>query len=336
MKLVEGDVSLEYRRGPSTPSCPDEAALRERAADAFEFRDPFVAPGAAAAARMRVEVARDTRVYRGTIRVLDAAGEVTAVSTEQHVDCDALVWVLAHRVALAVLRKPPPSPPTPPPPTPPPPAPSAPPPAVSLPVPAATPAAPASRACDERCLNGLARRISAPRVGLSPYSASIGAGSLFTLGLTSDEGAGAWISAALHGSWFSLGIEARGSLPATASRVDGKPQDELSTVSGAAAPCLRWQFMFGCAFVEAGVLLYRQLASATPPLAKAFIAVGPRLGFDMPLGRGIFFRAFGDLTVHPVAPTFTTRLRWPHGSRLIRWDTPTLSVIAGMGLAWSR
>lgn len=334
VKLVEGDVSLEYRRGPSTLSCPDEAALRERAADAFEFRDPFVAPGVAAAARMRVELTRDTRHYRGTIRILDAAGEVTAVATEQHVDCDALVWVLAHRIALALLRKPPPAPPSPPPPAPsaPPPAPSAPPPAATLSPPAPAPASPA---CNERCLNDLSRRISAPRVRLSPYSVSIGAGGLVTAGLTIDEGAGAWVSAALQGSWFSLGVEARGTLPAKAAILEGGRHSDLSTLSGVAAPCLRWKFLFGCAFVEVGVLVY-QPAYASPPMVKSLIAVGPRVGVEMPLGQGISFRAFGDLTVRPMAPTFTSRLgRW-YSSHTVSWDMPTANVIAGMGLAWSR
>src|SRR5690348_9277720 len=66
-QLVEGDVSLAYVRAPNAHTCPDEAAFRERAADAFEFRDPFVPAGAAASAYLRVEITRTDDGFLGTV-----------------------------------------------------------------------------------------------------------------------------------------------------------------------------------------------------------------------------------------------------------------------------
>src|SRR6185295_1805257 len=104
--LVQGDVALSYRRAPNASSCPDEAAFRERAADGFDFHDPFVPPGADAKARMRIEITRTDQGFLGTLFAVGPAGNSAAASTEQHVNCDALVWVLSHRVMVALLRRP--------------------------------------------------------------------------------------------------------------------------------------------------------------------------------------------------------------------------------------
>jgi hypothetical protein len=324
VKLVEGNVALEYRRSSGSAACPDEAALRERAADSFDFRDPFVPQGSAAGSRMRIEVTRAPGVYRGTIAVLGAGGEVAGVSTEQHVNCDALVWVLAHRVGLAVLRRPvrPPAPPS---------VPVAPPPVA----PAAPPAgSPPPRRCDERCIEDLARRISAMRVTIPAYTVTAGAGVLTTAGFSADLGPGFWVGAALQRRWFSLGAEARGFLPAPAVTFDLGRASEISSISGLLVPCLRWRIFSGCAAIEAGVMFYK-LPSPLGTIDRAFFGLGPRAGVDVLIDRALVFRVFADLIFRPVTPTFSVLLWGGEGAPLSTWKTPATSGVLSLGLAWT-
>ena len=108
---VAGNVALEYH---VPPGCPEEAAFRERAADMFAFRDPFVAAGTRASSTLRVEITREGKGFRGTLTLLGADGNAAASTQERHGNCDALVFMLAHRVRLA-LRSAPVAPAAPPP-----------------------------------------------------------------------------------------------------------------------------------------------------------------------------------------------------------------------------
>lgn len=331
-RLVEGDVALEYRRGRNTASCPGEAALRERSADAFDFRDPFVPSGATATARMRIEVTREPKVYRAVITILDAAGETAAVSREQHVDCDALVWVLAHRIALAVLRRPAPaSPPrSAPPPDP------VPPPAVPAPPAPPPPAAPAPppRPCDDRCLADLVRRMSAERVRLPELSGSVGAGGLVTLGFAAEPGMGFFVRSGFQRRSFSLWAEARGALPATAMTYAPGVQSTISTISALVSPCMRRSIFLGCLFVEAAVLLYGLPRSNT--IVRAGFDLGPRVGVDLPIGHGFHIEAFADVSVRPYLPTFSVVLTGieDEGTRST-WVPPYVNGTVSLGLFWS-
>jgi hypothetical protein len=101
--VVEGRVALQYRRRPqAVAACPDEEAFRERAADAFGFRDPFTPAGVDAPAGMRVEITRTPDDFLATVFAADAAGY--SVSTERDTNCDTLVWRLGHRMGMAIFR----------------------------------------------------------------------------------------------------------------------------------------------------------------------------------------------------------------------------------------
>lgn len=322
VKLVEGDVALEMKPGPGTASCPGEDALRERAADVFEFRDPFVPRGATAAASVRIEITRKARAYRGVISTLDAGGEVTAVATEEHVDCDALVWVLAHRVALAILPRPAPAPA---PPAPQPLAPVAPPPQ----------ALPAPPRCDEACRADLARRISTERVKFSPSSSTLAAGGLLTMALTPEAGAGVWAGANVRAGSFSVWLEGRIRLPARAMILAPGLTSHVYSVSGVLSPCMRIKRAFsGCAIAEFGQIAY-QLPDKLGTIGRPLFAVGPRLCLDVPLPFGAALRASVDLAVHPYTPSFSALLGDADDAPLATWEMPRVSGVLSVGFTWS-
>jgi hypothetical protein len=332
VKLVEGDVSLELQRGPGAASCPGEPALRERAADSFDFRDPFVPPGTAAAGRMRIEITRQPGGYRAVMSTLDAAGETTAESKEEHVDCDALVWVLAHRIALAVVRKQPPPPAPAPPPDPVAPTPS-PPVATSRELAPAVDA-PRPPPCEGQCLDDLARRVAIPRIKLPGYSGIIAAGGLVTVGFTQDAAPGAWIGFALQKSWAFLWAEVRASFPAVAMTFDPTRASKVSSVTGVLAPCARRKIFLGCILGEGGLIIY-QLPGDASPAQQPLFALGARLGVDVPLGRGLMLRAFGDVLARPLIPRFSVLLGHDPDATLATWETPVVSTVFSLGLAWS-
>lgn len=326
-RLVEGDVTLDYRRGASTSACPDEAALRERAADAFDFHDPFVARGQTAASHMRVEIERTAAGYRGKVQLVDDDDRVLAISTEEHADCDALVWVLAHRIALAVLRKPAsPSPPENPDPAPPP---------VPTPVPPPVPLPPVLL-CDARCADQIARSIAARVAPPPPPSLTILAGGLMTAGWSADVGPGAWAGVALHFDWFSIGFDVRGTFPARAITFDARRAASITTVSGAVLPCGTWRLLTGCALLEVGSYTLLVPSTSTPSVDDTLVSLGLRAALDAPLAAGFSLRAFVDLAFHPYLPIFTVALTNEAGSPVKRWVTPLVSGALGLGIGWSR
>ncbi len=328
-KLVAGDVTLDYRRGPGTSACPDEAALRERAADSFDFRDPFVAPGKSASAHMRIELERAGGAYQGKVLLLDDAGSTLASSTEEHADCDALVWVLGHRVALSILRRPS---------TPSEPSPSAPAASetalavVRIPVPLPPPPI----TCDARCAAQLAATVTARAEPPQEPVYALAAGGLVTAGWTADAGPGAWLGASARFDGFSFGVDLRSTFPARTLTFDATHSASATTVSAVALACAHWNLLAGCAFAEVGAHLFLVPTPHTPIVPDALVALGPRLALDIPLTAGLSVRAFADLAVHPYLPIFTVRVVTPAGSSERRWTTPVLSGLFGLGIAWSR
>ncbi len=328
-KLVEGDVTLDYRRGAGTAACPDEAALRERAADAFDFRDPFVPRGASASGHMRIEIERAARSYQGKVILVDDAGTALASSAEEHADCDALVWLLGHRVALAILRRS---------------GVSAPDPAISkpisdpqlavvrIPVPLHEPPV----ACDARCVEELAKG-HAPRAEPPRETAfSLTAGGLVTAGWTADIGTGAWIGGAARAGIFSLGLEIRSTFPARTLTFDAVRSASVTTLSVAGIPCAHWKMLAGCLVVEAGAVLFLVPSPRKPIVPDALLSLGPRLALDLPIVAGFSVRAAAELAVHPYLPIFTVRATNEPDSLVKRWTTPLASGALGLGLVWAR
>jgi len=319
-------VTLEYHRGKGATACPDEAAFRERAADSFEFDDPFVPPGASATSHMRVEITREGGVFRGTLSVVDASGAALASSAEEHVDCDALVWVLGHRVALAVFRKPQ---------------------VVSAPPPAPAPAAPEKPApppppqyvlvpaCDEHCIENIVRRVAARTGPWIDFSVTLMAGGLLTAGWSEDVGPGAWLGFQVRHQWFSMGLEARALFPAKTLTFGENITSNVATFSGLLLPCAHWRVIFGCAFFEVGSYIFT-VPGRKPAVTDTVLSVGPRAGIDIPIGAGFTVRGFADLAIHPYAPVFGVLLTPDPDGPKAQWQTRIVSGFFGLGVGWSR
>lgn len=314
-----GEVSLDYRLGPGTTGCPGEAAFRERAADVFDFRDPFVAKGKAAAARMRIEIVRAATGYQGTVFVLDPGGRPLAGAVELHDNCDALVWMLGHRMGLAIVRRPaappPPSPPAPPRPAP--------------------PLQPLQVAHSPVCAPPPATALeSAPALESPAFSMKVTAGAIATAGWTAGVGPGAWLGFEAHRQWFSLGLETRALFPAKTLTFSGGRSSEATTLSALLVPCAHWKLLFGCAFVEAGTYVFTVPGRPTEFAALLF-SLGPRAGVDVPIRAGLSVRAVADFGFHPHAPVFRVRLTNAADSPVGVWTTPLFSGYFGAGIAWS-
>jgi hypothetical protein len=321
-RLVEGDVTLEYRLDPSAAACPGEPALRERAADAFDFRDPFVPAGRAATSHMRVEIARTAAGFEGTVLVVDDSGAPLASSSERHADCDALVWVLGHRVALAILRRPSSSPSSP------------------ASAPPASSAAPSPRPavapfCDGRCIDEIARRAAARRAAAgSDVRLTVAAGGLFTAGFADVVAPGVWLGFSAQRGWLSIGVEGRGAFPAPALTYAPGRSSLVTTLTGLVVPCARYKVLSGCAFVEAGSLLFTIPGNASAETAP-LLTLGPRAAVDIPIAAGFSARVFAELALHPYLPAFRVRFTTAPDSPIVRWVTPIASGVFGAGLTWS-
>lgn len=348
---VEGDVTLEYHRGAATTACPDEAAFRERSSDSFDFHDPFVAPGAPAGSHMRIDIARDGLLHRGTLSIVDAHGDALATSVEEHADCDALVWVLGHRVALAILRRPAPARAlaaaggslaagAPPPSAPPPPTPSA----AGAPAPATTPVPPDRAAAtpppprprDPAASPSPAAPCDGPCLAERPsFTTTVLAGGLMTAGWTAELGPGAWLGFEVKRHDFSLGLEGRGLFPARTIRFEPHLTSDAATFSGLLVPCAHWRVLAACAFFEAGSYIFT-IPGRAPGVTDTLLSLGPRAALSAPVAAGFLVRAFADLAIHPYAPIFGVRLTTAPDSPIERWTTPIVSGFFGLGIGWSQ
>jgi hypothetical protein len=319
--LVEGDVSLDYRRGSFASACPEEAAFRERAADLFDFHDPFVPKGSPASAHMRLEIIRTETGFLGTVFVVDS-GKGLATSTEQHTDCDALVWALSHRMALAILPAHAVELPAPP---------------VSAPLPPAAPAhglhmVPARTPCDERCAAELQRRHPARLDATPDVSTMHMAGAVMTAGLTPEPGWGIWLGTGARIKQLSIAFEGRAVLPG-AALAGGDGPGATAAFSGLFVPCGEWRSFSACAFVEVGALLLNDGADTRGNMA-ALISVGPRVSAALQLGHGVALRAFVELDLHPYTPMFIRRNPRDDDKDISLMSTATGTV--GAAIAWSR
>lgn len=329
---TEGDVALEYRRGKAAATCPDEASFRERSADAFDFHDPFVPPGASAASHLRIEIAREGAVYRATLAIVDAKGDPVSSSAEEHPDCDALVWALGHRVALAILRKPtarslsssssPPSPTAL---------------ALSSEPPRVSPAPPQyilPPTCDDRCMDEVARRVRARLDPPMTFAVTVMVGSLLTVGWTADPGPGAWLGFEVRRRWFSLGLEARALFPARTLSF-GDYTADAAAFSGLVVPCAHVKVLSGCAFIEAGSYIFT-IPGRPAGVTDTVLSFGPRAALDAPIAGGFSVRGFVDLAFHPYSPIFGARLTTAADSKVVRWTTPLVSAFFGLGIGWAQ
>jgi hypothetical protein len=186
--------------------------------------------------------------------------------------------------------------------------------------------------CDAACRAEIRAEVRAElikelRMDLHPV---LLAGGMLSAGFTADPGGGFFVGGGIRfEEVFSVDLEARVLLPSPVVREPTGRRFDVTAITGALVPCVRWRVLLGCAFVDVG-MLYADLPvypGAPPPLV-ATIGVGPRLGVHVPFADRFAFRAFADLRFAP-APSVYTAL--DTGSR---WESNVVSGLFGAGFSF--
>ena len=292
-------VVLVYERGPGTEACPDEPSLRAEVSARLGY-DPFVP---SAPRTLRVVLARDRHRLRGSVRVVEASGQVSGERALEARECGELVSSLAVAAAMGIdpfaLDRP--APPAPAPPLAPAPAPAPPPPPTAD---AAPPAPPPP---------------APPREPLH-FRASLGA--LGALGAAPSLAGGGLVGAELRWRHVSAGLEGRADLPASTEALHGEVSSSL--LVGSLVPCALVAFFFACAVASAGTLRGEGRGVLSPTKASGlFASIGLRGGAELPLGSVFALRAFGEID----APITRTTLRIDGADA---WTTPSVAGVLGV------
>lgn len=254
---------LVYLRNAGTESCPDESAVRAAVSARLGY-DPFFLT---AAETMFIELSKEKSGYHARIKLVDEKNDVrgTREIAEKGRSCSAMIDTLALSISIAIdpdsLTRPPPAPteekeapaPTPPPPEPPPrePAPSA-------PVESPPPPPPAS----------------STRVELLVLPAAwVGTGPSFAFG--------GEIGARLKWPHVSVGLEARGDLPASRS-VSGVDV-EMMFLGGSLVGCGHSSLFFACARGTLGSISATSNASRPLDASELRFLLGASAGTEIPL-----------------------------------------------------
>ncbi len=98
-----GGLSFEVVRGPGAESCPDEEALRARAAS--HLAHPFGSPGAPVADRVSIEIVRSERGYLATVSALGFEGGTRRL-VDTGEDCAGLAEALTLMLSLIADGRP--------------------------------------------------------------------------------------------------------------------------------------------------------------------------------------------------------------------------------------
>lgn len=318
---------LVYVRGAGAESCPDEPEMRRAVAARLGY-DPF---RPLASTTLTAEVKRERGVFRGRVRLVDDAGvERGARELESRADdCTDLTTAMALSMSIAIdplsmmrtqkaEREPPASEAPADAPALAPVAPPAPPPVPAAPVtPAPTPA-PAADAPSKS---------AAPAPASSePPRFALGAGGHVAFGVAPAPALGVRASAELVAKRWSVGLEGRFDLAASAGASEGG-RSRTSLAGAAAVPCLRVPIVWACAVllvsrVEAGAVD----VSAPRSDAFVFLGAGGRLVIALELPQDLALRIGGDVLAHPVPFELTLNGRSVYRSS-------TVSGLAGIALA---
>lgn len=303
---------LVYVRGPGAESCPDQAAVREAVKKRLGY-DPFFP---SSDKTIIARVSRDAATLHGDVELVDEHGsqvgrrEFSAPLAE----CEQLVRAMALSISIAIDPKsaetysqgpeavadvepaenqPHSAPPT---------APAPAPPAVAL---VTGPSAPEAK----------------PTPARMPWLWSGGLGPTLQFGSVPQAAFGAAAFAELRRSVWSLALEAQFDWPVTTQ----EKGVELRSSSFALklAPCGHWQSMFACQLTALRWLNATGSASGSGG-SKPSLALGARLGAELPLGGSFSAIAYGDLLLTAVPVSLN------NGDQVL-WETPLLS--GGLGIA---
>jgi hypothetical protein len=266
---------LVYVRESGTEACPDEAAIRGAVAARLGY-DPFFP---SAPATMMVELSRDREGdgYRAHIQLLGEDGRLHGVRdiAQASPRCEDIIDTIALSVSIAIDPR------------------SLVSPRRDVAAPPAVPAPPEPATTPPRPVL-VAEKTDGAAVPRSHLELHLDAG----------VGAGGWIDAApapnasgelflrLRSPRWSFAIEARGDVPASRTLSEGTVETWLAF--GSVVPCVRVDFFHACIVGSAGVL-HATSTAASPNDANVFhAAVGPRVGAELPLGRGFALWAHLD------------------------------------------
>ncbi len=323
------DVSLDYQLAVGAEDCPREQVFRSRTADLYDWRDPFVKPGASATWGVRVEIRHDSAGYHGSIRVIDpgTGKAIKSSSEETKQSCDLLVWELSRFMGLVISESPPPPAPAP-----------------SAPSKDATAAlgrrldALEEAAEDQSEINKqLLAKIAALQKALDEekkrkmdLTYALSAGALITANLTSNVGPGAWVGGELRTGPIAVGLELRATFP---SRIEGTSSldFDLSQYTALLTPCGRYSYFFGCLVAGGGTLFAydSNLPQGTESGFKPLIQLGGRLGLEVPFGESMFAgRAWGEVLYS--TPPFG--VDYYVGAKTYSADRPDVSAFFGLGV----
>ncbi|HXU02583.1 MAG TPA: hypothetical protein VN903_16575 [Polyangia bacterium] len=302
-------AKLTYTRGAGASECPDVDVIRAGVAARLGY-EPF---DDSAALAVTTTVIRTGRTLEARIEIAGADGKSAAerklVSRES--DCQELASAIELAISIAIdpLAGSRPRPAAPPPPSPPPPPPAPlPPQVIVVREPAAPPALPPP----------------APRV---PIVFQVRLGGLGAVGSEPAAAVGGSVQASARRGSFSLGLEGRGDLASTtALQLNGVAVGDMETslLMGALVPCASRWVLEGCALLAVGSIRASSHGLDMPQQVSApFLAVGARVGVELPLGGILSAGVHADL----LAPLTELVLR-VNGQPV--WTSPPISGALGL------
>jgi hypothetical protein len=286
-------VRLDYQRGPGAERCPDEQAFRDHAGAYAQTSGDLFAPEATA--RLVVTLGRRGYGYEGSAVLYTAAGAVFWSNTfppparAPATSCADLVDSLALSATYKIDQ------------------------IVPLPLLPALPAPPPPALPPP------------PPVAGSPVAFRFGAAALVDLATALRPAVGLSFGLGFRASWFSLELEGRWDPPA------GGTLDAANLTTsrfvGALVPCGHAGYFVGCALAEVGPIWGTVTGEGvtTPTQRTLYIAIGGRLGAEIPIAPHLLIRPAVDLTVAVQQTVFRIENQR-------RWETPAVAAGFGVGL----
>jgi hypothetical protein len=305
---------LVYVRDATASACPDEDSMRQAVKRRIGY-DPFF-PWAKTS--VIVELTGDGASFMAHVRLVNESSRSQGVRELRSgangcpglIDAAALTISIALDMSGSEVVAPAPHGPAPPAtesPAPPPPAPALAPPALAN-----------SEVVDHD------RRPSAAAPSIR-WAVGFDALTAIDAGPSVVPGIDLWAAARL--GIGSLGLEVRGDGPST-KEANGGGQARVGLLAATVAPCAHAGPLFACALGTVDWLHASGAGVSSPGSGHAWVpAVGPRAGFEVPLGRSLTLRVRGDLLVNLLRPTVTL-----NGAPL--WPLAPVSGIVAAGLAY--
>jgi hypothetical protein len=308
---------LDYAQG--LPKCPDEKRFRDEVAYWLDGKDHLAADSPDV---VRVRFRWRRNAYVGTVTYTDAGGksETLTVTKEGEEHCLLLGRWVALKVAKRVPKKPPPEP-----------CPTCPPcqACAACPPPTVCPACPAPPPPPKRPWN------MDVKIAVSAYG-------MMSWLLTPNVAPAIGVSVEGRGEIFSVAGEIRSVLPSrvlVTEQVPGKPvgypvEMDVSQHTALVVPCARWRYLVGCAVAQIGFFRLQTTIGGSDPLS---VAVGPRVGFEVPFAQRFAVFGFAEALFSPYRANVFYILPPPNDPEApaanVKWVQPVGSVFFGAGLS---